>query len=888
MRSVTDPRFNGLVHIVRELKGTHANDRFGIYYHQYDLKNELAVRRVQVEAEAATGTTSWRRPAIAFDPKERRLWCVYHEASGGAASGARPNGPVDGGDLYVKYSNDNGATWSSRIILSADENRAPSIAFGMDGTGWIIVGNKTDETFDAYSYSGATVWKFDSSIQTVLNTGLGGDRLTAVGVSHNGKAVAFLGHNIAAGSAIAKVFTHDGTNWSGGTNLETYTSGTDPGVEYAQVFYDLVNLEFQVLYFFDPAADLSIHRVTVDLGLTVGTLQDSGVSGGENSESDEWTSATQDSTGDIHVMYSDWGGSGDNIVKYHKWTRSTNSWDLTGQTLDWAGQIADHTAAQEPGSNTGAGTVAFDLNRVRVFFCAEKVTVPADGEIDEDLWTAEDPAAASVTEDDIFTNFGRIVGLSGYETVDTALSGNPPVRRLMAYIGDGIYHDNNANEFAGNILGTGAFEPVPQFQVFEGDVYIVDDGTSVIKKWNFNDATTTDVVNTTADPDIKPYILFEAKNRLWAVEKSDPRRVLFSGLRVPDKWKNTLATADEEDAGFIVMNGLPYGEAITAGAEFYGNRIIFSQTGIMEIAGDTPFLGVSADINIPPFVARVIHSTIGAAGKNGVVNIGSDLLFLSRKGIHSLLTTDKTKADKEESYISAPIQDLFKSLDKDSFERSNAVHYERKNLALWTVARDIDEKKTKSILAYNYAMRIWSLWTFDFEVASMHTRVNPDTQKEELLLGTDRGYVVIGDQDSRTNELGSVDHTATVQTMWLNGGAPRQYKKFTRFVVHLSRPSVGTVSGTYWVDNHDAVSFTIDQNPFNAAIIGNLPIAGDKTDSDAVKIGQSSTKAAPDHNQPVNLRGRNLRVELTGTAGGMYVAGLEVEYIPGPYRGDIR
>jgi hypothetical protein len=450
-------------------------------------------------------------------------------------------------------------------------------------------------------------------------------------------------------------------------------------------------------------------------------------------------------------------------------------------------------------------------------------------------------------------------------------------RRLIAYIGSSIYHDNNEGEFAGNSLVDAAYpvadRPAATFAVMEDangdDTLYVADGENILKKWYFG-ATAEYFVPVTGAP--KASIITVAKNRSWANDIDNPRVAYFSELRNGDGWDTVGATTDEEDAGFIYMNDLPDGEGITNISVLHGNRYVASQNGIVEISGDTPYLGLSADVNARPFLVRPISNQIGMASGRCFVNIGADGLFMSRRGVHSLAATDKF-GDVEDKYVSAPIQSMFASLNKDLFWRTQGVNYRRKNLAIWNVSRDIDEGKMKTLIVFDYAQNVWSIWTFDYEILCLHTRVNPDTRQEELLAGSDRGHVYVLDQDTRTDDDGTTDYTFTIKSSWIHDGDPASLQKFSRLVTHLTSADVGTLTGQYWVDNHGPFSFTIGQNPYSSAIIGDFVIGTDT-------IGGAGFPP-PSEETVLNKRGKKYQVEYTCATGNAAIAGAEVWIVPG-------
>jgi hypothetical protein len=187
----------------------------------------------------------------------------------------------------------------------------------------------------------------------------------------------------------------------------------------------------------------------------------------------------------------------------------------------------------------------------------------------------------------------------------------------------------------------------------------------------------------------------------------------------------------------------------------------------------------------------------------------------------------------------------------------------------------------KTLVIFDYGQQQWiGVWRFDLEICSL-LALTPQNQGELLLAGTDRGYVVSLDQDSKTQEVGDATYTSRIRTMLLHGGDPKTYKKFTRLILHLKQPSITPLEGQYWVDDHPPVSFSASQSAFGGvAVIGTFIIGTDK-------IGGSGPALPVEINIPINRRGRTLMLEFFNTDGDFAIIGLEVPYIPGAFRGDI-
>lgn len=839
------------LHVVRECVGTIASPAAdkGTYYLQFDLTDGTLTSTSTVNA-ANIINLNYHAPRVAVNPSDGRIWVVYAQAGG---VGSSQNAQLTSGTIKTRYSDDSGATWSSEITLDSAQFRAPSIDFGAGDAGFIVGYDTDNHEYAAFEYQGGTTWGSRVTISNPSATPY--LEFTDVSVSDSGTAVAIVDNTDASTNAKAGYIYYNGSSWGGFTSIVTWNF-TNAGIHWPHVQWNAARSTWYGIVG-EASGNGSAERFSISSGGSL--LESSAATFTTPLGSGTWErsmSAYTDRAGNLHVFNSA------SLIgeQYYMWTLADETWS-TPVVLGWQTQKTDHGESSQPvGVYHGIVAVSDDGDGMIVYNGDES----EDGSSNADLWGgwAEDlvtlPPVGDVGE------VGCFVGLTTYEKAGDT--------RLIAYAGSGIYHDGNSYEFIGNRIGVGAFEPTPDFAVFE-DLLIIADGENPLKSWNMVDASTSEITGAPALAGMEV-----ARNRIWGWRNSAPRRILWSGLRDETDWiLDDGATVLETDPGFLVIDELPQGEPITAMKEFFGRRYVFSRTGIAVITGDTNAVDALAN-GIEGFRVSKVQGTIGCEANLTVVDIGTDLIFMSRKGVHSLLTTEKFGA-VEEAYLSAPIQDFFTSLDPMLLSKCKATHYRRKNWYVLTVPRASDGAM-KSILIYDYAQKLWAIWDFDYEICSVHARLNPMTLTEELLLGTNKGYVGVADQGSSYDFIAASEHTSKVRSMWLSGDTVRGYKHFVRGIVHISRPANGDIVGTYQVDAGDTRSFTLNQNPHNAVTIGNAKIGSSK-------IGRSGS--APVHSDfLIHERGQSLRVELTTPTGPSNISGVELEVTPGSYRADTR
>lgn len=877
--TLVDPRLNGRVHVVQEIikksdAAAHSNNptNVGLRYLQYDMLTDAVVRFGYIEPVPTSGV-KYRAGGLGFDLTTERLYCLY--AVDGGLNIYTPGGA---NTVVMKQSSDGGGSWSTQETVatsatsfwnSSRMRNGVAVSFGYDGNAVVIFHEEeaaNSELTAVHFNRDTSSWGNNTNVATFGATGGTGGRAVDVAVGPEGQAVAVCSYPDTSNTSRVKIFTYDPSTdtWTGGQTMQSRTAGGTRDVDFVKVEFNIARQEFDVFW---HIYGTNVRYTSVDLNRVIGSPTDLSFGAGFGAAWNGWISAIGDPVGDLHVIQD--VGTGNPVHKHI----DRNTFTVTTTSLDYT------ASTPQAMQMSTSGEIITYANQLRVF-CTSSVVTASD--VKEDLWTFGDPDGVPLGAASMWNGHGKIVGLTSYEDVNVDQVAID--RRLVAYIGDTVYHDGGTNEFIGNSLGNLATEPVPDFATMEdnaGDnaLFITDGGDNILNKWVLGDTAMAAVSNTwdgnnQSESPPKASIIESAKNRLWAVDPRYPRKLMFSGLRDGEAWSLTQASLDEDDPGFLFMQDLPWGEGITAVKELHGNRYVFSQNAIMEVSGDTPGVGgLSADINIPRFRTRKVVDGVGAVANRAVASIGTDLIFLSRKGVHSLLATEKF-GDVDEKYLSWPIQDIFATFNEDLLERAQAVNYRRKNWYVVNVSRGTDGSKLKTLLIYDYSQNAWALWTFDFEITCLHTRVNPTTKREELLAGSDRGHVYLLDQGTRTDDDGATNYTGSFRSMHLHGGDPETYKKFTRLILHFAKPDVGTVTGNYWVDNHGPFPFTIDQNPYDQAMIGNFEIGTDT-------IGSGGDVTPVTRHVVVNKRGRTFVFKIDCTAGNMNVSGAEMQIVPG-------
>lgn len=290
------------------------------------------------------------------------------------------------------------------------------------------------------------------------------------------------------------------------------------------------------------------------------------------------------------------------------------------------------------------------------------------------------------------------------------------------------------------------------------------------------------------------------------------RRLFTAGLSTaPDTVKYTAAGDITDFTGIDAGNfavGQDDGDVITGlSRPFRGNLYIFKgpvRGSIWVLSGRTP-----ASFQLDQMMAG-----LGAVNHKCIVTTPNDIFWVSKRGIHSLVATDKF-GDTEAAFISAPIQDRFNS---SGVAASNLfIPYvwgawnPNTNEVLFSIPPA--SGATGEIYKFNVLTRRWS---FDASAAVIYSGMTapvPGTNNIIPFFGVGGGYVLKAEQsgsslkDSSGASFVAVDCTikTPVQTM----GAPGVVKQFHSGVLYLGPNSDDPVSVSYTIDGTTTGPITV-------------------------------------------------------------------------------
>jgi hypothetical protein len=164
----------------------------------------------------------------------------------------------------------------------------------------------------------------------------------------------------------------------------------------------------------------------------------------------------------------------------------------------------------------------------------------------------------------------------------------------------------------------------------------------------------------TSTASIKPSFGVPIQRRLAVAGFKDrPTTIEFSRVDNPDIFLNEEAPTEEVTrASFIdISNLIGTADEITGLGTFEANRLaVFTKDQTLVYVIDPDFEQWQLDSRA--------NLRIGCIGHNTVVNAGSDLLFCSRRGIHSIMRSEQNGITIAEASLSDEVETLYQDLVK--------------------------------------------------------------------------------------------------------------------------------------------------------------------------------------------------------------------------------
>jgi len=350
--------------------------------------------------------------------------------------------------------------------------------------------------------------------------------------------------------------------------------------------------------------------------------------------------------------------------------------------------------------------------------------------------------------------------------------------------------------------------------------------------------------------------------RVWAGGITENDNVVwYSDLLLANKWGTS-------GAGYLDLKTV-WGQDIVVGiAAFYGKIVFFGENNIAIYNNPTDPKGTD-------FVLDEVIRGVGCVSRDTIVNVGDDLLFLSKTGMKSLYRT--SQKDK------VPLQDLSRNITDtiirliDESNNMKSVYVENEGIVLLTFV-DLNityvfDLKHKVVSDFGVVPRI-TKWTFNSDRGPTCFKY---TNEYNLLIGQTKGSICTyeGYYDKEYVSGGthnSYSYTGTLKTIWidLGEGVIASLLKEMKAVIEGGQGATVTVKWYTDYSTQAASSQTFALNPIPS---GTTYLWGSSSSL------YGAAKYAPyyalkEYNIPLSRSAKVLAIEMIGVTAG-YVASLQ-------------
>jgi len=469
-------------------------------------------------------------------------------------------------------------------------------------------------------------------------------------------------------------------------------------------------------------------------------------------------------------------------------------------------------------------------------------------------------------------------------TFNALVSGQSLQRTVIVSAGDYVYQD------AGQL---GVWRPLLRLSYkqvfstgFRKEILLIDsDGVSRSKSflWDGNPS------NALTPLDEAPGIQFatEHQTRIWAAgDRTNPLRVYYSGDRQPNVWfapdQNNISNRyhTQLNAGYVEVPSKDGDEVTAVFGDYYGQLIIFTRQGVFRCTGS----GVNS------FAIAAINQEIGCESPHGVAQVGNDLWFVSREGVHSIQATEKF-GDLIKGMVSGPIQDLWggdestvRRINQNALSEARIAYLPTVGLVLVALPMASD-RVAEDIYVFNTTTEEW-LGPWSVQARGLKRGELQSPVYETVLTGNDSGQVLYFATASRVDA--GTGYTSTLESAFLNGrsidpllvGLMKTWKRIRIYIMPRGDWDVKVFTRTedsvYWEDN------PLDPNQYKSQnVFAGYTLDEDfrlDEDPDGRLAGRESLgyiEVRPD------IRGYSFAFKLVqaGTGEDLAIQGVEVDFV---------
>jgi len=229
--------------------------------------------------------------------------------------------------------------------------------------------------------------------------------------------------------------------------------------------------------------------------------------------------------------------------------------------------------------------------------------------------------------------------------------------------------------------------------------------------------------------------------------------------------------------------------------------------------GDTIFCGLTNSLgriyytgdSLAPFIYTQI-SSFGLAGPHAYVAFGDGGYFVSNRGVHYVTPSD-TSINYASSMVSGrKLRTYWSELGKTRLSRVHGTLYYTSNgnwIIVWSFTQGAGTQNNSILLmdvTEGPGNERFAIWT-GIQANVLATILNPTTLSEELLFGTDDGFIWRADTGSDDN---GAAYVAEVVTRWDDFGQPGLKKRFRDLYLEFRQTGAFALNVDFLYDYENA------------------------------------------------------------------------------------
>lgn len=295
-------------------------------------------------------------------------------------------------------------------------------------------------------------------------------------------------------------------------------------------------------------------------------------------------------------------------------------------------------------------------------------------------------------------------------------------------------------------------------------------------------------------------VMWEWQSRVWTNDKTDQDKVNYcppfdetTWLGVGDSGAMFCGAGDGDPVG--VLNGYGYKNFMVVGKK--ANRY--------RITGDSP----------EDYFFELISQGLGNEGALAIPVDEMDVVFLSRRGVHSQIATD-TYGDTAANYLSAKIKPTFNTWNPSNLQFAQGAFIPELNSIAMSIA-ETGQSAQNAVWLYNIGVQIpdedqrgaWYRWP-SISCQSLWRELSGGQYR--LVFGTNTGRIIQAQQPGVYSDFGNagIPYHITTGTIHVDGN-PHTMKAYRRITVYYRPRGNFSFTVTATIDNQQSQGFNFNQ-----------------------------------------------------------------------------